>query len=264
VRDKTVQVKLTNNSSSTAIKSSCIDMNQSLIESLDNVLFHACPSVAILLLVHKLQTNLFKPAKHLNSFVLHCMGHQNHDILLLINNFSGHFINYVLQNIEIVYFTPNITSHIQPLDAGTIRCFKVWYRQFFCEHAIELDNANEPNIYKINLLESMQIAERAWTMVALQTIKNCWKHTGIVPEDARGVAEVSSMEQVGWNIVHVFAELEMTLPNAEMVLWMALAGLYRDEDWREALNMVNNTEPDSAEDLPQHIRRGQRPDSGCF
>jgi hypothetical protein len=54
MRDKTVQVKLTNNSSSTAIKSSCIDMNQSLIESLDNVLFHACPSVAILLLVHKL------------------------------------------------------------------------------------------------------------------------------------------------------------------------------------------------------------------
>jgi hypothetical protein len=31
VRDKTVQVKLTNNSSSTAIKSSHIDMNQSVI-----------------------------------------------------------------------------------------------------------------------------------------------------------------------------------------------------------------------------------------
>jgi hypothetical protein len=31
VRDKTVQVKVTNNSSSTAIKSSCIDLNQSVI-----------------------------------------------------------------------------------------------------------------------------------------------------------------------------------------------------------------------------------------
>jgi hypothetical protein len=99
----------------------------------------------------------------------------------------------------------------------------------------------------------MQIAERAWTMVAPQTIENCWKHTGIVPEDARGAAKAPLMEQVGWNIIHAFVESEMTLPNAEMVLWTALAGLYRDEDWREALNMVNNTEPDNAKDLPQHI-----------
>jgi hypothetical protein len=53
MRDKTVQVKLTNNSSSTAIKSSCIDMNQGLIESLDNLLSYAYSSVAIVLLVHK-------------------------------------------------------------------------------------------------------------------------------------------------------------------------------------------------------------------
>jgi hypothetical protein len=54
MRDKTVQVRLSNKSSSTVIKSSCIDMNQSLIESLDSVLSHACSSAAILLLVHKL------------------------------------------------------------------------------------------------------------------------------------------------------------------------------------------------------------------
>jgi hypothetical protein len=54
MRDKTVQVKLTNKLSSTAIKSSCIDMNQSPIESLDNVLSHAYLSAAIVLLVHKL------------------------------------------------------------------------------------------------------------------------------------------------------------------------------------------------------------------
>jgi hypothetical protein len=36
VRDKTVQVKLSNKLSSTAIKSPCIDTNQSMIESLDN------------------------------------------------------------------------------------------------------------------------------------------------------------------------------------------------------------------------------------
>jgi hypothetical protein len=54
MRDKTVQVKMTNNLSSTAIKSSCIDMNQSSIESLDNVISHAYSIAAIVLLVHKL------------------------------------------------------------------------------------------------------------------------------------------------------------------------------------------------------------------
>jgi hypothetical protein len=54
VRDKTVQVKLSNNLSSTAIKSSFVDMNQSMIESLDNVLSYVYSSAAIVLLVHKL------------------------------------------------------------------------------------------------------------------------------------------------------------------------------------------------------------------
>jgi hypothetical protein len=54
VKDKTVQVKLTSKSSSTAIKSSCIDMNQSSIESLNNVLSYASITVAMALLVHKL------------------------------------------------------------------------------------------------------------------------------------------------------------------------------------------------------------------
>jgi hypothetical protein len=73
MRDKTVQVKLTNNLSSTAIKSSRIDTIQSAIESLDNLLSYAYLSVAIVLLVHKLWINHFKTAEHLNSFVLHCM-----------------------------------------------------------------------------------------------------------------------------------------------------------------------------------------------
>jgi hypothetical protein len=72
MRDKTVQVSWTNKSSSQGIKYSCIDMNQSMIESLDNMISYANTTVAIVLLFHKLWTNLFKTAKHLNSFVLYC------------------------------------------------------------------------------------------------------------------------------------------------------------------------------------------------
>jgi hypothetical protein len=54
VRDKTVQVRWTNKSSSGAIKSSDIDMNQSMIESLEDVLSYAKFTVAIVLFFHKL------------------------------------------------------------------------------------------------------------------------------------------------------------------------------------------------------------------
>jgi hypothetical protein len=54
VRDKTVQVRWTNKSSSGAIKSLCIDMSQSIIESLDSVLSYATLTVVIVLLVQKI------------------------------------------------------------------------------------------------------------------------------------------------------------------------------------------------------------------
>jgi hypothetical protein len=54
MRDKTVQVRWTNKSSSGAIKSSYIDMNQSMIESLEGAPSYANFTVAIVLFVHKL------------------------------------------------------------------------------------------------------------------------------------------------------------------------------------------------------------------
>jgi hypothetical protein len=100
-------------------------------------------------------------------------------ILLLIDNFSGHFIKYKPSNIQIEFFEPNLTSFIQPLDAGIICCFKAHYHGYFCQRAIDLDEAGEPDIYKVNLLEAMLMAEKAWNSVTAETIKHCWDHTKI-------------------------------------------------------------------------------------
>jgi hypothetical protein len=88
------------------------------------------------------------------------MQRANRLVALLIDNFSGHYILYELKNIKLVYFEPNITSHIQPDDTGIIRCFKAHYRQMFAERTIDLDDAGERDIWKINLLEAMCMAER--------------------------------------------------------------------------------------------------------
>lgn len=74
------------------------------------------------------------------------MRQQNRRILLTIDNFPGHNIAYEPTNIQIESFKPNLTSFVQPLDAGIIRCFKALYRRSFCQRALELDDAGERDL----------------------------------------------------------------------------------------------------------------------
>ena len=108
------------------------------------------------------------------------MHNQNCHICLMLDNFLGHSIQYQPQNICLLYFEPNLTSFIQLLNAGIIRCFKAHYHHEFCLHTIERDDAGEHNIYKINLMEGMLMAHTAWGQVKALTIKNCWDHGKIL------------------------------------------------------------------------------------
>ena len=71
------------------------------------------------------------------------MHSQKQHILLTIDNFSGHLIDYVPTNIQIELFELNLTAFVQPLDAGIIPCFKAHYQNDFCQRAIQLDEAGE-------------------------------------------------------------------------------------------------------------------------
>jgi len=44
---------------------------------------------------------------------------EDRKILLFLDNFLGHSVNSELSNIKLVFFPPNTTSHLQPLDAGS-------------------------------------------------------------------------------------------------------------------------------------------------
>jgi hypothetical protein len=71
------------------------------------------------------------------------MGQQNHKVCLTVDNFSAHEIAYQPKNMQIKYFGPNLTSFVQPLDAGIIRCVKAHYCHSFCHRALDLDDAGE-------------------------------------------------------------------------------------------------------------------------
>src|SRR4051812_20006456 len=98
------------------------------------------------------------------------MHEQNRKVCLIVDNFSGHDFAYQPTNVQLEFFEPNLTSFVQPLDAGIIRCFKAHYQHAFCLCALDLDKAGEPEIYKINLLEAMLMAKEAWDAITDTTI----------------------------------------------------------------------------------------------
>lgn len=100
------------------------------------------------------------------------MHSKNWHILLIIDNFSGHYIDYAPTNIQIKFFEPNLTFFVQPLDVGIIRCFKAHYQKGLCLCAIDHDDEGAEDIFDLNLLEGMKISKEAWDAVSKETVGN--------------------------------------------------------------------------------------------
>ena len=111
-----------------------------------------------------------------------CQSHRK--ILLLQDNFSGHIPPPNLWSLHIENSKPNLTLHVQPLDQGIICCFKVHYQTAYICCAIDCydEGITPANIYGINQLQAMRLADVAWNEVDTTTIKNCWKKAGILPD----------------------------------------------------------------------------------
>ena len=176
---------------------------------------------------------------------------QNRNILLLIDNFTGHKISYTPSNMHLEFFEPNMMTYVQPLDAEIIWCVKAHYRWVFCLHMIELNDASEDDIYKINLLKVMLMVKEAWKPVTPKTIVNCWNHMKIqnwpvVPATstsstptltAVSVAPTTCSTTAGladnsaWEILREFANGTISsLPQTESCLQDHLANHYRFTD----------------------------------
>ncbi|GLB34609.1 putative DDE superfamily endonuclease [Lyophyllum shimeji] len=123
---------------------------------------------------------------------------QNRHILLLQDNFSAHIPPEGLKNIRVENFKANLTAHVQPNDAGIIRCFKAHYRSKFISRAIDrYDNDLPPAIiYEIDQLEAMHLADIAWREVDTTTIRNCWRKTGILPDTIFNASEADSTPSI--------------------------------------------------------------------
>ena len=78
----------------------------------------------------------------------------------------------------------HLTAHVRPNNQGVICCFKANYRAKYINRAIDQYEADitPSQIFDINQLEAMRLAEDAWNEVDTTTIRNCWRKAKITPD----------------------------------------------------------------------------------
>lgn len=119
---------------------------------------------------------------------------QGRQIILLVDNASSHSTNDLdLTNVEVHYLPPCTTSHIQPLDAGIIRAFKAHYRRQLVSHYIECVEQDTPQT--VDLRQALLMVRQGWRAVTAQTVRNCWRHTRILPVDVIAPAPTDDDEE---------------------------------------------------------------------
>jgi DNA-binding Lrp family transcriptional regulator len=130
------------------------------------------------------------------------MGGQNRKILLLIDNCAAHPIDTAfLRNVKVVFFPPNSTSCLQPLDQGIIRCTKLKYRKLLVNEALaSLHKSGR----KVDILKAMHFVKYAWDSVKPSSIRNCFRASGFhrsTNEDETSLSEAAVCETPleGWD-----------------------------------------------------------------
>lgn len=129
------------------------------------------------------------------------MKKEGRHVLLLLDNASAHRVETPLSNVEIEMLPPNTTSILQSMDTGVISSLKAWFHRRQGCHAVDAvdsviddEEKSAEEIYKVDVLQAMHWCCDAWESVTQSTIANCWKHTGILPEDLyeliQGIANV--------------------------------------------------------------------------
>ena len=108
---------------------------------------------------------------------------EDHKILLFIDNaprlpesFSDCF-----SHVQIVFLPKNTTSKLQPLDAGIIKNFQVFYRKQLLQHVlarIKPGSKASDVISSVDLLKSIGWVMDAWRKVKKETIVNCFSKCG--------------------------------------------------------------------------------------
>ena len=98
---------------------------------------------------------------------------------------------------ELLFFTPNTTSKLQPLDLGIIQNFKVHYRTLFLRFVLSKIDACETTsevTKSVSILRSIRWVSQAWEAVNPETIRRCFKKAGILDDSLSEVTPCQELD----------------------------------------------------------------------
>ncbi len=123
-------------------------------------------------------------------------------IVLFLDNAPVHIVDEAtnLTNVELHYFSPNLTLVLQPLDAGIIQSLKALSRKF--KVLSILDNINDSLdasdlARKLIVLNAIKFIDKSWSMVKAETIQKCFSKCGFVinGEEAQELNKIVTQEE---------------------------------------------------------------------
>ncbi len=123
-------------------------------------------------------------------------------IVFFLDNVPVHIVDEAtnLTNVELRYFSPNLTSVLQPFDAGIIQSLKAMSRKF--EVLSILDNINDSLhaldlVRKLTVLDAIKFIDKSWSMVKVETIQKCFFKCGFVinGEEVQKLNEIVTQEE---------------------------------------------------------------------
>ena len=133
---------------------------------------------------------------------------ESRSVLLLLDNAPCHPYDMKgkYPNIKCVFFLPNCTSRLQPLDLGIIQSFKLKYAKLMLTHVVSLidDCETAGDVCKtVNVLQAIRWIGQAWEAVEPSTIIKCFANAGVLDKERNVVEAVESP-----NDEDPFADLE--------------------------------------------------------
>lgn len=126
---------------------------------------------------------------------------------MLLDHFTGHFVNVELSNIELFYIPKNATSILQPVDQGIIANVKAHYTRLLMEKLVK--KLDEGKKAKVNELEAVQMLNKSWKSVKEETIQNCWKHAGFTDLREEDEERDDEPEDMDATLNHLLGELRV-------------------------------------------------------
>lgn len=121
------------------------------------------------------------------------MRKEERKIALVLDNCSSHPDINGLKHVKLVFLPPNTTAKTQPMDAGVIRCLKFYYRKNLAE--MRLLAFEQQSEFKVDLLNALQILEKAWNSVSDKVIQNCFKKVKFMEQDEQTEVDDAEYEE---------------------------------------------------------------------